>query len=357
MSDEPNAGTRQASFVDPVDRAREIIERVARLYDADGVTLTVSGGTDSVVAADLMCRLGPEYGLDPDSVTHINTGAAVPQSRLVAKIIADVHDLEFIEQGYRNEQDALAHRVLGDGWPGKYQGSPMAGGHGLEWANRKDKPMDAVYVQLDGLNIWVSGARKLESKERQARVPDSGINQDRPRRVWVSPIAGWTAAEKREYIRERGLPVSQSYLVLGYSGECTACSFDERALLDNLELLSPHLAHALRTLVVWLVMRQQRGDVDLETKRLCWGWPPEDTAIDEAQTTLTDDVAQSMVGCDKQSCATREMPSWVRDLPEWQIVDLEDTWTAWGHGVGAVSRRFDHLNTENQPKTEATANV
>lgn len=345
-----------------MERAHEVVARCARQHEPDHVTLAVSGGTDSVVAADLFARLGPEYGLEPDSVTHIRTGTGIPQSRLTARVVADVHGLEWIEQGYRNQQDSLAARVLKHGWPGGYSGSPMTGGHGLEWANRKDKPMDEIYVQIDGQQVWCSGARRLESKKRQGNVPDSGVEQDKPRRVWCSPISGWTAAEKREYICDRGLPVSEAYIFLGFSGECTACAFDERGLLDNINLLSPELGHTIRTLAVWLYMRAVRGDVEIDAKQLCWGWEPEDEPEDDPeQETLTDDeeTARAMVGCDEESCATRESPTWVLQLPDEQIVDRDDVLAWWNDGLKAVSERFTHLkeSTDRGPRVRVRTSV
>jgi len=169
--------TIQSSFSGPIERSREVLRRLSKTVDdPDHVNIAVSGGTDSTVAADIFARLGPEYGFDPDRVIFIDTGTAIPQTELVARSIAEMHELDFHKQGYRNDNDALAHRVLNNGWPGGYSGSPRTGGHGLEWANRKDKPMDEVYVTFDGYQVWVSGARKLESKTRQGNVPDSVID-------------------------------------------------------------------------------------------------------------------------------------------------------------------------------------
>lgn len=320
---------KQASFTGPLDRSREVLQRCSNKYsDADHIVVAVSGGTDSIVAADVFARLGPEYGLELDAVVHIDTGAAIPQSELTARVIADLHDLTFIKQGYRNEQDAIAHRILANGWPGGYGGSPATGGHGLEWANRKDKPMQAVYVDLDGFQIWVSGARKLESKKRKGNVPDSGLEEDRARRVWCSIIGGWTSDEKQAYIKSRGLPVSEAYLVLGFSGECTACAFDEPGLLTNIDLLCPELGFALRTLAVWLYQRVKRGDVELAPKRLCWGWDVDDEEVNAEQTQLSD-TAQTMVGCDEDSCATREHPTWITELPDEQLITRVDVEAHW----------------------------
>jgi 3'-phosphoadenosine 5'-phosphosulfate sulfotransferase (PAPS reductase)/FAD synthetase len=312
-----------------------VIAHTARQYgDADHVTIATSGGTDSTVAADVWARYGPEYGLAPDSITHINTGLAVPQSRLVAKVLADMHDLEFIEQGYRNRRDSVAVRVLGNGWCGGYGGSPATGGHGLEWANRKDKPMDEVYVNIDGFQVWVSGARKLESAKRMKNLPDAGLKEDRPRRAWASVIGGWTTGEKRRYIRERGLPVSESYLFLGYSGECVACAFDGSGLLTGVDLLCPELGHAIRTLTVWLYQRARRGEVDIDPKQLCWGWDPDGPPEGPDEPT----EAQVMVGCDTETCADREQPNWILDLPAPQIVTRTDVERYWA--TGEVPDRF-----------------
>lgn len=341
----------QTSFTEPLDRSRDVLRRAARLYDYDHKTIAVSGGTDSVFAADVFCRLAPEFGLEPDSITHINTGASIPQSRLAARIVADMHGLEFVEQGYRNPQDSLAARVLNHGWPGGYGGSPATGGHGLEWANRKDKPMDEIYARTDGMQLWVSGARKLESKKRQGNVPDSGVEQDRPRRVWCAVVGGWTEEEKREYIKRRGLPVSEAYLLLGYSGECVACSFDDKGLLTGVDLLCPELGYAIRYLAVWLYQRVKRAEVDLAPKRLCWGWGPEEelpelaeydtfgTPDDETEVyEIVAETAQAMVGCDPESCQNGEQPDWILELPPEQLVTRADVEAHWK--TGKIPSRF-----------------
>jgi len=354
--------TVQTSFKPPLERSKEILKRLAAQYEFDEVVLAVSGGTDSVVAADVFARLGPEFGFKPDAIVHINTGISVPQSRLVAKIIAEIHDLEFIEQGYRNPQDAIAVRVLSNGWPGDYGGSPATGGHGLEWANRKHKPMDEVYANIEGFQLWVSGARKLESKKRQGNVPDSGIEKDKPRRVWCSVIAGWTSDEKRQYIRERGLPVSEAYVFLGFSGECVACAHDNGGLLTDIDLLCPELSYCIRSVAVWLYQRVKRGEVDIAPKRLCWGWDvedttePEDVEQEQLEDTITmpreEDVAdedtsarlevptaQSMVGCSEESCKTMdEKPTWILELPDSQLVTRDDVVNHWESGE--VPTRF-----------------
>jgi len=324
--------TVQTSFNSAEDRVREVFERAKRQgLNNRQLICACSGGLDSAIAADITARIGPEYGFEVDAIVHINTGAGVPQSKLVAKKIADKHDIDFIEQGYRNKSDALAIRVLNNGWPAGFVGSPATGGHGLEWANRKDKPMNAVYMMFDGKQVWISGVRKLESKRRSGNVADGAIESDKPRRTWVSPIVGWTDTEKREYVLEHDIPVSEAYLILGFSAECVACSFDDKSLLTDLDLLCPELSHAIRTVAVWLYMRVRRGDVDIAPKRLCWGWEPDG----EPATETEENTTQELVGCNAGSCKAKNAPEWVRDLDPEQVVTRNDVVEHWNQQVTA----------------------
>lgn len=317
----------QSSFITKQEKSREILSRASNQgLTNDTLILAVSGGLDSAVAATVMCELGPEYGFDPDVITHINTGAGVPQTQLVAKKLAERYDLEFVQQGHRNRRDSLGVRVVNNGWPGNFAGSPMTGGHGLEWANRKDKPMNAVYMMFDGDQVWISGVRVLESSKRKANIADSAIEQDKPRRTWVSPIMGWTEEEKREYVLEHDIPVSEAYLILGFSAECVACAYDNTDLLMNIEILCPELSFALRTLAVWLYMRVRAGEVEIAPKRLCWGWEPDETKQIQEKTETT---TQEFVGCSAGSCATKKAPEWVLELDESQIVTRADVLEEW----------------------------
>lgn len=210
-------------------------------------------------------------------------------------------------------------------------------GHGREWANRKNKPMNEVYMRWDCHEIWVSGSRKLESSRRSATVSDNAIDSDKPRRTWLSPIVGFTSEEKQRLITDWGLPVSEAYLVMGFSAECVGCAFDDKGLLTDLELIAPETAYALKFLAVWLGQLAVRGEVDIDAKQLCWGWTPgADEEFDEAEETTT----QEVIGCNAGSCATRNAPQWVMDLPPSQIVDRQDVLTAWDGNIDSVVARF-----------------
>lgn len=345
--------TIQSTFATPIDRTKEVLRRLADQHgDADHIVLSTSGGTDSLVAADVMARYGPDFGFDPGPVFHANTGTGVPQTLLAAQVFAAVHGLAYIEGTPYRDKDTVAAQVLENGWPGAYPGTFSTGGHAVMWATRKDRPMDGLYSNLPGKQIWVSGGRLQESDRRSATVADNAIDRKerRNRRVWVQPIHSWSDEEKRDYLRRSNLPVSEAYLVMGHSGECNACSFDDTGLLDDLDLLAPELAQAIRTLTVWLYQRVRRGDVDIAPKRLRWGWTPEtDDAddVDDNQDTLFDPPDadaraddMEIVGCSSGSCETRNIPDWIRDLDSDRIIDRADVLDAWNGNADAVVDRF-----------------
>jgi len=153
----------------------------------------------------------------------------------------------------------------------------------------------------------------------------------------VAIIGGWTETEKREYIKERGLPVSESYIFLGFSGECTACSFDSQSLLNRLWTVAPELAYCLQSLAVWLYQRVRHDpEFDLEPKRLCWGWEPGDSTIQEPEEEP--DTAQNMVGCDVESCSGEVDIKWIRKLSNNQLVTRKDVLKYWE--TGKLPSRF-----------------
>lgn len=335
------AATRQTTFQSPEKKARDILQR-ATSVDADTTVIAVSGGTDSIYAAWLTATVGREVGIEPDVVVHANTGAAIPQTRLVAKVIAEMVDARYVE----GNNGTLGPRVLSRGWPaGTIQG------HYFEFIERKSDVFDSLYHDLEGEQLWISGARATESKRRSGNVPDSGLASDsrRAKLTWCSPAAGATSAEKWDAIIDMELPVSESYLLLGMSGECVACSFDDAGLLSDLDILAPNVSWAIRCLTGWLALRAKRGDVDITPKQLCWGWDPEtDDTLDETnqQTFDGEQAEQDWVGCGGSSCGDRDIPDPVRDLEPAQIVDRSDVVEYWETGsMEHITERFDMANS------------
>lgn len=177
----------------------------------------------------------------------------------------------------------LAHRILEHGFPADSQGGPGSGGHWPEFINRKLDTWDKVYSGFSGEHLWISGGRVAESDRRAGNLGDGAVDfsetgDRQPRKTWIAPIHGLLDTEKAEYIDEYDIPETIAYDLLGYSGDCTACSFDDPRVLNEIRIVCPELAAALSRLVVWVYQRIRRGDIDQPIERAVWGTPLEDDA-------------------------------------------------------------------------------
>ncbi|MCK4356968.1 tRNA lysidine(34) synthetase TilS [Candidatus Bipolaricaulota bacterium] len=83
-----------------LERVKETIERYAMLEQGERVLVAVSGGVDSVVLLDVLCRLATEYSLEL-TIAHLDHGlrgeAAREDARFVARL-ARKEKLAFIEK-------------------------------------------------------------------------------------------------------------------------------------------------------------------------------------------------------------------------------------------------------------------
>lgn len=310
MTDESNAGTKQLSFKPPEAKVREVLSMAAK-RDYDHVIALVSGGTDSLCAVDAYHRLRGDYDLPPiDLVVQTNTGTTLPTTLETAREFCAERGLSYAE--VRNQKDGrmLAHRILEHGFPAHSQGGPGSGGHWPEFINRKLDTWDKVYSSFPGQQLWISGGRVDESDRRAGNLGDGAVDfgesGDRhPRKTWVAPFHGVLDGEKARYIEEHGIPETVAYDFLGYSGDCTACSFDDPRVLNEIRLLCPELAWALETLIVWVYQRIRRGEIDQPIERCVWG-----TEID-SEGTVPDECQRSLQwgGCSEPDCeAAKALP-------------------------------------------------
>lgn len=295
--------TRQSSFKSTESKIHETLE-AATEREYDHVIALVSGGTDSLCAADAYDRFHENHGLPGiDLVVQTNTGTTLPTTLETAREFCSERDLPYIEVRNQTDGRMLAHRILEYGFPGRSQGGPGSGGHWPEFINRKQDTWDKVYSSFSGQLLWISGGRVAESDRRAGNLGDGAVDfgetGDRhPRKTWLSPIHGLLDGEKEGYIEEYEIPETLAYDVLGYSGDCTACSFDDPRVLNEIRLLCPELAYALQTLVVWVYQRIRRGEIDQPLERCIWGMEIETDAgpPDECQRSL------QWGGCSSPDC-------------------------------------------------------
>lgn len=305
--------TTQSSFLSVGEAIHNALSMAAR-QEYDVVIGFASGGTDSLFAIDAYWRHRGEHDLPPiDLVVQTNTGTTLPQTLRTVREFCEARSLPYAE--VRNQhvpgEDSdnyrmLAPRIVRNGFPADSQGGPGKGGHWMEFVNRKQDTWDKVYGGFPGNQLWISGGRVAESDRRAMNLGDGAVDfgesGDRhPRKTWVAPAHGCLDSQKADYVAENDIPVTPAYEFLGYSGDCTACSFDDPRVLNEIRILSPELAHALELLVVWVFNRIRRGDLDQPLARCVWGTP----IVDGGDGDESDDSLQRSLryaGCSEPQC-------------------------------------------------------
>jgi len=299
------SATRQASFKTTEEKVREVLKTAAK-RDYDHVIALVSGGTDSLCALDAYDRWHTDYDIPSvDLVVQTNTGTTIPTTLETVREFCAERGFPYVE--VRNQKDGrmLAHRILEHGFPANSQGGPGSGGHWPEFINRKQDTWDKVYSSFLGQQLWISGGRVSESDRRAGNLGDGAVDigetGDRhPRKTWIAPFHGVLDGEKDDYIKERGIPETLAYSIIGYSGDCTGCSFDDPRVVNEIELVSPELAYALRTLVVWVYQCIRCGDLDQPLERCVWGTELQEEEINPANIECQ--RALKWGGCSAPDC-------------------------------------------------------
>lgn len=311
MTSEESTAAMQQSLTPRREKTDEALSTAAQ-REFDHVIAMVSGGTDSLCAVDAYYRHHEHHDLPPiDLVVQTNTGATLPSTLETAREFCAERGLSYAEvrNQYEPDEDSDNYRMLGprivrNGFPSNSQGGPGKGGHWMEFINRKQDTWDKVYGSFPGSQLWISGGRVAESDRRAMNLGDGAVDfgetGDRhPRKTWLAPCFGWLDGEKADYIDEHDIPKTIAYDFLGYSGDCVACSFDDPRVLNDIQLLSPELAHVLSILVVWVYQRIRRGDLDQPIERCVWGTELiEDDDLDES----TCQRSLRFGGCSKPDC-------------------------------------------------------
>lgn len=303
----------QQSLVPREEKTRRALDMAAR-HDYDRVIALASGGTDSLCAIDAYHRHHANYDLPPiDLVVQTNTGTTLPSTLETAREFCAERGLAYAEVRNCHEPDEdsdnyrmLAPRVVRNGFPADSQGGPGKGGHWMEFINRKQDTWDKVYGSFPGDQLWISGGRVAESDRRAMNLGDGAVDVgesgDRhPRKTWLAPCFGWLDEEKAEYVDRHGIPVAPAYPVLGFSGDCLACSFDDPRVLNEVRILCPELAYALSVLVVWVFNRIRRGDLDQPIARCVWGTPLAEDRGEETDES-TQQRSLRFGGCSAPEC-------------------------------------------------------
>mgnify|MGYP006292295577 CR=1 FL=1 len=269
-------------------RAMKYMVRAIQEHEPDEIFVGFSGGTDSLLCADLLLRHFPEA-----KIFHANTGIGLSKTRQYVRDICKRKEWDLVEIRAREDcgQD-YEEIVMKHGFPGPAMHTRM-------YARLKERCVRELhrrYKKKRGSKIMlVTGIRHDESRIR-AGYKNSIISVNGGV-VWVNAFYWFTQQDKYDYIKSRDLEVNPVHKVIGMSGECLCGAYAHEGELDLIRIVEPETADYIEKL-------QERV-----MKKWPWGWedsmPKWFSALKEGQTEAFYDWEESeyfqpmCVGCGK----------------------------------------------------------
>jgi len=195
-----------------------ILDDVRRLLKDDILYVMFSGGKDSLVLLDLTLKIFPREQV---KVIFIEVTGNTHEKNIeyVRKIIREYYELpkySFIHIRYKRD---FYDTVVKWGWPGPRRKWCM----NVFKRNILNKFFREKHIERP---IALVGTKVKDSKRRLKRFLAKGILLDS---YWwnyaIRPLAHFTTAQIREYIRYNNLPLCSLYHELGESGNCVYCPF------------------------------------------------------------------------------------------------------------------------------------
>lgn len=275
-NEQPSGGGKQTSFVDPVEKIRRVLSQLKEI-DFDLVRINMSGGKDSFLVAEAIRRIGSEFGITIDVVAHYQTGTNIPSTTDLVKEYCAKHDLPYIEGINPEQSERVGPQMLDYGQYGAGEGRAMADRkHSTAFILRKERVEEGFYRGFSGDMLILSGTYHDESDSRGSKMSGAikwgETGERKPRATVASPIYALTSDEVDELCGRWGVEEAPAYDILGSSGDCTGCAYDQAGRFANLWVEAPNLAFCHATLMVWTQMRRARGDLNLPPERVIWGW-------------------------------------------------------------------------------------
>jgi len=221
------------------NEALSIIEEALAEYSPEEIFIGFSGGTDSLLVADLVMRHMPE-----SKIFHANTGIGIEKTRQYCRDYCADNNWDLVE--IRAKEDCgqdYEEMVLAYGFPGPAM-------HGKMYQRLKERCVRVLhrrYKKKRGNKIMlITGIRHDESQIRAGyanRIVDvvDGV-------VWVNAVYWYTKQDKYDYIKRRGLKTNPVHDVLGMSGECLCGAFAHKGELELVRLIEPETAEYIEEL-------------------------------------------------------------------------------------------------------------
>lgn len=222
-----------------IRRAMKYLAKAILEYSPDQVFVGFSGGTDSLICADLTMKYYPDA-----KIFHANTGIGLTKTRNYVRDICMKRGWDLIE--IRAKEDCgqdYEQMVLDYGFPGPAMHRKMY----QRLKERCTEELHRRYKKKRGNKIMlVTGIRHDESQVRAGYA--NSIIDKVGGVVWVNAYYWFTKQDKYDYIEENGLWVNPVHKTIGMSGECLCGAYAHKGELDLIRLVEPETADYIEDL-------------------------------------------------------------------------------------------------------------
>lgn len=277
---DPESLNLGASLIRVQRLSLERMGRIAKEYRPTHVIMTVSGGDDSLAAAEFAY----EAGIKVDAYLHCRTRTGIKQT---TDYVVDHYGNRAADLIVADAGDAYERYVLRKGYFGIGPGAHKFSYHILK-ADPMRKAISAnIRQRRRGIRVMLlNGARATESPNRRINLQESRLDKGN---LWVNIVHDWTAGDRDRYIRLTKCERNPVSVQLCRSGECFCGTQQTKAERAEASILYPEF-----------------GDYhkDLERRvraKFGWGWgEPMPRPVDPDQL----DMFQPLCGgCGREEAA------------------------------------------------------
>lgn len=276
--DERIAAEKAVGIAKAVESSATILRKAIDQFSPTHIVSMVSGGYDSA-SSDQIAR---ELGVKIDFVMHGNTRCGIRQT---SEFVRDTYGPmgEYVEA---DAGSAYEDYVLRKGFFGK-----GIGAHGFSYRILKAQPFrKAISREIRhgkrGVRVlFLNGARKDESENRQKNLQTFRRDPASPGNIWVNLIHDWSQDTRDAYLESRCTKLNPVAQQLCRSGECM-CGTMQTA------------QERLEAAAIYPEWGKQLDELEAEARRLHgfgWGEPFPKTR-DERQTELFQPMCKDCVG-------------------------------------------------------------
>lgn len=262
------------------DEAAQIMDEASEVCEGYEVTAIVglfSGGNDSTVLSHMFRDVVTHFG-------HANTQVGAEPTRQFVRDTSRRWGVPLLEEmplpGYGYE-DLILRQARSVTSRAKYPfvfagGFPGPSDHQTFFGYLKDRALRKIRGKFNDTPtrqrvIYIDGRRKDESAARTAYAKSGRLSpvQVVGSVVRVSPLINWSKLDMNQYRRENpDVPRNETADLMHMSMECACGCYSHENEMSEVETWLPGLAEYLHELE-WKLRRE---DLDIDPRRLTWGW-------------------------------------------------------------------------------------